>query len=209
MLILSTRPELSSLRQGPPLSLAALGLVFLISCSPQPPDPVQDPQPLFQPTTSVEDLMRALIDPAADTLWDAVVITSTIDGITRRQPETDEDWLSLERATIALIEAGNLLQMEGRQIAEAGSVSELPGIDLDPAEIAQRVTNNRDAWFRTARELHDAGTILLTAVRNKDIDALLAGGTRLDVACESCHSRFWYPDYPAPNQPDQDEDGSR
>ena len=63
--------------------------------------------------------------------------------------------------------------------------------------------------FRTARELHDAGTILLTAVRNKDIDALLAGGTRLDVACESCHSRFWYPDYPAPNQTDQDEDGSR
>ena len=209
MLILSTRPELSRLRQLRRRNLSALGLGFLIACSPQVPDPVQDPQPLFQPTTSVEDLMRALIDPAADTLWDAVVITSTIDGITRRQPETDEDWLSLERATIALIEAGNLLQMEGRQIAEAGSVSELPGIDLDPAEIAQRVTNNRDAWFRTARELHDAGTILLTAVRNKDIDALLAGGTRLDVACESCHSRFWYPDYPAPNQTDQDEDGSR
>ena len=144
--------------------------------------------------------MRSLIDPAADTLWDAVVITSTIDGIKEQQPETDEDWLRLERATITLVEAGNLLQMEGRQIADAGSVSELPGIDLEPADIAKRVANNRDAWLRSARELHDAGTVLLTAVRNRNIDGLLAGGERLDVACESCHSRFWYPDYPAPSR---------
>ena len=31
--------------------------------------------------------MRTLVDPAADTLWDAVVITSTLEGLTEQQPE--------------------------------------------------------------------------------------------------------------------------
>ncbi|MEE2613532.1 MAG: hypothetical protein VX975_06895, partial [Acidobacteriota bacterium] len=47
------------------------------------------------------------------------------------------------------------------------------------------------------RELHDAGVVMLDAVRARDVDALLDGGDRLDVACENCHSRFWYPDNPA------------
>jgi len=198
LLILSTRPGGIHSRRARPV-VASVVVLLLGSCSGETPVPVQTPQPGFQPTTSVEGLMRSLIDPAADTLWDAVVITSTIDGIKEQQPETDEDWLRLERATITLVEAGNLLQMEGRQIADAGSVSELPGIDLEPADIANRVANNRDAWLRSARELHDSGALLLTAVRDRDIDALLVGGERLDVACESCHSRFWYPD-PAPSR---------
>ena len=199
LLILSTRPGLIHFRQVRPVVVSVV-VLLLAACSGETPVPVQAPQPGFQPTTSVEELMRSLIDPAADTLWDAVVITSTIDGINEQQPETDEDWLRLERATITLVEAGNLLQMDGRRIADAGSVSELPGIDLEPADIAKRVANNRDAWLRSARELHDAGAVLLTAVRNRNIDGLLVGGERLDVACESCHSRFWYPAYPAPSR---------
>ncbi|MEE2636297.1 MAG: hypothetical protein VYE68_03585 [Acidobacteriota bacterium] len=135
-----------------------------------------------------------LIDPAADALWDAVVITSTPDGLEETRPETDEDWRSLERQTLILVEAGNLLQIDGRDIAEEDSVSELPGIDLEPAEIAERIAANQDGWLRSARELHDAGVVILEAVRTRDVDALLAGGDRLDVACENCHSRFWYPD---------------
>ena len=170
--------------------------LFLTSCSPQPsPDPPL--QPMFQPTTSVEHLMRTLVDPAADTLWDAVVITSTLEGLTEQQPETAEDWFGLERAAVTLVESGNLLQMDGRAIAEAGSTSELPGVDLEPAEIAKLVDSNRQSWHRSARELHDAGTALLTAVSNRDTDGLLDGGDRLYAACENCHSRFWYQDQTA------------
>jgi hypothetical protein len=141
--------------------------------------------------------MRSMIDPSADALWDAVVTTSTLDGLDEHRPETEQDWLPLERGAIILVEAGNLLQIDGRPIAGEQSVSELPGVDLEPAEIAVLVSENRDTWMRLARELHDAGVVMLEAVRARDVDALLEGGDRLDVVCENCHSRFWYPDIAA------------
>ena len=137
--------------------------------------------------------MRAVIDPAADAVWDAVVITSTREGIEREVPDSDDDWLALEHQAVRLLEAGNLLQIEGRAIAGPDSVSELPGIDLEPADIAVRVAGQYDAWLRSGRELHDAGVVVLEAVRARSINALLESGDRLDAACESCHSRFWYP----------------
>ena len=137
--------------------------------------------------------MRSLVDPAADAIWDAVVITSTAAGLDERRPETDDDWNALERSAV-LAESGNLLQVGDRPIAAAGSVSELPGVDLEPGDIAARVAADPRAWARSARELRDAGSVTLEAVRARDVDALLASGDRLYVACENCHSRFWYPD---------------
>ena len=170
-----------------------LAVAALASCAPGGPEPEPDPQPDFQPTATVEELMRALIDPSADAVWDAVVITSTLEGVERRVPDGDDDWLALEHHALRLIEAGNLLQIEGRPIAAADSVSELPGIDLEPADIAIRVAEQYGAWLRTARELHDVGVVVLDAARARSVDALLESGDRLDAACESCHSRFWYP----------------
>ena len=181
---------------GRPLarSLPVLVLALLIACEAPAPEPSQPPQNNFQLTATVEDLMRSLVDPAADAIWDAVVITSTPAGLDERRPETEDDWVSLERSAIVLIESGNLLRMDDRPIAAAGSVSELPGVDLEPDDIAARVAANPNAWARSARELHDAGVVMLEAVRARDVDALLTGGNRLQIACENCHSRFWYPD---------------
>ena len=129
---------------------------------------------MFQPTATVEELMRVMIDPAADAMWDAVVVTSTLNGLEAQRPETDVEWLALERDAIVLLEAGNLLQIEDRPVAAAGSVSQLPGVDLEPADIAARIAASPDAWHRSARELHDVGVVLLDAVRARDVEALLA-----------------------------------
>ncbi len=171
----------------------ALAMAGATGCAGDAPQPDPGPRPDFQPTTTVEELMRAVIDPAADAVWDAVVITSTRDGIDREVPDSDDDWLALEHHAVRLLESGNLLQIEGRPIAAADSVSELPGIDLEPADIAVRVAAQYDAWLRSSRELHDAGVVVLEAARARSVDALLESGDRLDAACESCHSRFWYP----------------
>ena len=192
---LAQRP---GLRPRPAASLWLLMLLTAVSACGGNETPRENaPAPVFQPTATVEELMRSMIDPAADAVWEAFVITSTAEGIVEERPETDDDWVALERHAITLAEAGNLLQMEGRAIAAADSSSDLPGVDLEPADIARRVEAQRGVWLRTARELHDAGVVLLAAVRARDVDALLEGGHRLDVACESCHSRFWYP----PTQP--------
>jgi len=170
-----------------------LAAAVLASCATDAPAPPAPPLPEFQPTASVEDIMRAMVDPSADAMWDAVVTTVTEAGVEEVRPRTEEDWWALERGAIMLVEAGNLLLIDGRRIAREGSVSALPGFDLEPEEIAVRVADNRDTWMRLARELHDAGVVMLDAARARDADALLAGGDRLDVACENCHSRFWHP----------------
>lgn len=181
----------------PPRTLSAaaalLAAAVLAACAGDGPGPDPGPEPDFQPTTTVEELMRAVIDPAADAVWDAVVITSTLAGVERQVPDGDDDWLALEHHAVRLLEAGNLLQIEGRAVAAADSVSELPGIDLEPADIAIRRAEQYDAWLRSARELHDAGVVVLNATRARSVDALLESGDRLDAACETCHSRFWYP----------------
>ena len=202
MMASTSRPVSTERRPATARAAApTLTVCLFVACAGGAPEPDPDPQPDFQPTTTVEELMRAVIDPAADAVWDAVVITSTREGIEREVPDSDEDWLALEHHAVRLLEAGNLLQIEGRAIAEPDSVSELPGIDLEPADIAVRVAERYDAWLRSGRELHDAGLVVLDAVRTRSIDALLESGDRLDAACESCHSRFWYP-------PDAAEAGS-
>lgn len=180
-----------------PLPLLLAVTVLSAACTGTDPAAPSPPTPDFQPTATVEDLMRVMVDPAADALWDAVVVTSTLDGLEEQRPDTDEAWLALERHAILLLEAGNLLQMQNRPVAGPDSVSELPGVDLAPADIATRRAESPDAWQRSARALHDTGVVMLEAIRARDVETLLAGGDRLDATCENCHSRFWYPTSPA------------
>lgn len=150
--------------------------------------------------------MRSMVDPAADAIWDAVVTDSTEDGVVEIRPETDGAWRRLRRHAVTLAEASNLLLIEGRRIAAPESRSELPGVDLHPDAIQELVAEDWDAWVEVARGMHDTSQVVLEAVEARDVDALLAAGTELDVACEDCHARFWYPGYadPRPAAPGND-----
>ena len=170
--------------------VAGVALAALVAaCGTEPPDPVSG----FRATATVEEIMRSMIDPAADAVWDAVVTTSTVDGIHEEVPDTDEEWVSLRRNAITLVEATNLLLIDGRAIARAESRSELPGIDLEPEEIEALVTEDRETWTRLVAGLQRSALTVLEAVDARDAGALLAAGDGLDLACEMCHSRYWYP----------------
>ena len=179
------------------LCLSSLVLVGLSGAPPNPPRPAEpiESAPTFRATATVEDVMVSIIDPAADAVWDAVVTVVNADGIATTQPETSEDWSALRRHAITLVEATNLLLVDGRRVAGAGSRSELPGIDLEPAEIESLLAEDHETWARLVGQLHGAGVGVLNAVDAADVDALLVAGDRLDLACENCHARFWYPGY--------------
>ena len=142
--------------------------------------------------------MRSMIDPAADAVWDAVVIEATADGIVETRPETEGDWLRLRRHAVTLAEASNLLLIEGRRIAAPESRSELPGIDLHPDAIQELVDADWDGWVEVALGLRATSGVVLDAVQARDVDALLEAGTELDLACEDCHAVYWYPGYADP-----------
>lgn len=171
----------------------ALAAIACESRTPSPPE-AADSAPPFRTTVSIEEVMRYMIDPPADAIWESVVTIVSDDGIEEIAPETDEDWAELRGHAVTLIESTNLLLMEDRRVAQEGSVSELPGVDLEPEQIAELLAENRGAWTQLTSGLHDAGVTVLNAVDAEDLDALLVAGDGLDLACENCHIQFWYPD---------------
>ena len=46
--------------------------------------------------------------------------------------------------------------------------------------------------------LHAAGVAALQAIDARDADRLFDVGERIELACESCHSQYWYPNQVLP-----------
>jgi hypothetical protein len=149
---------------------------------------------------SIQDLMQSEVDPAADALWDSVATISSASGIEERQPRTDEEWAAVRRHAITLIEAANLLVMDGRRVAREGRQLEdahTPGIST-PAEIQQAIDGSRTVFIERAHALQAAGLAALSAIDARNATALSAAGGALDTACEECHLKYWYPNTPRP-----------
>lgn len=143
--------------------------------------------------SSIKELMESIIDPSADVLWNAGGTVVDKDGFHELAPKTDEQWLDVRRAAVRIIEGGNLLMMQGREAAPAGTKSETPGVELEPAEISALIKKNRNDFDGFAKALQDVGAEALRASDTKNAALLLDLGARLDGICESCHQTFWYP----------------
>ncbi len=171
------------------LFASALFLAVLTGACTQAPPP---PSPEFRPTATVKDIMDSVIDPGSDALWDSVEIIATLEGTVHKQPKSDDDWKTLRRAAVSVVEASNLLLIPGRQVARPGEKAEDARVDLNPDEIEARIAKDLAAWTTRAHVLHDAAMESLKAVEARDVQALLNAGETLDAACESCHRNYWY-----------------
>src|SRR3974377_1804308 len=96
------------------LLLPLVSIQFCASCV------RQKPEAEYRPTTTIKDLMDGIIDPAADTIWNSVATTITMKGKEEKAPHTDEEWTTVRRSALQLLEASNLLQIPGRHVAKPG-----------------------------------------------------------------------------------------
>ena len=147
-------------------------------------------------TATIKELMDSTIDPAADGLWDSVAIVYTRKGTDDRQPRTDKEWNAVRRHAITLIEATNLIVMEGRHAAPPGTKPNEG--ELAPEEIDQRMAASRPAFVQFAHGLRSTAMKALEAIDKKDAAALLQVGGDIDAACEVCHVTYWYPNQKIP-----------
>ncbi len=174
--------------------LTAAGMLLLASCAPQAP--AATPERL----ASVQDIMSAMVDPAADALWDSVGSTLTPKGYVDRSPRSDAEWKRVRGWAVTLVEAPNLLVMPGRKVATPGARlddADVKGIE-PPEKIQAAIDRDPAAFARHAQGLQDAGRALLAAADARNPQALLDAGGRLDAACEACHLTYWYPHAPRP-----------
>jgi len=178
---------------GAALAVAAAA-VLASACGTEPPaTEAAGAATGYRVTATIEEIMRHMIDPAADAIWESVVTEVTAEGMVEYAPETDEEWAALRGQAVTLVEATNLLVMPGRRVAAPGSRSELPGVDLEPEQIEALLEQDRAAWTQFVDGLHASGVTVLEAIDRRDVDALLVAGDAVDLACENCHVRYWYP----------------
>ena len=199
------------------LPAAGLLLVGLAVCGPHAASETESP---YKITATIQDIMDAQVDPAADEIWNSVASIVTANGIEEKQPRTDEEWEALKLKAFLVIEGANLLAMPGRKVAPEGAALDPDELAGDPPETIQKqMETNRTAWVQLAQGLHDAGLEVMSAIQAKSPDQLIEAGEKLDTACENCHSTFWYPnqppllrDYDAPGEApaaDKAKDGAK
>jgi hypothetical protein len=147
--------------------LAAAGTAALLaSCS-----GASAPSPPFRPVANVDQLMDAVITPAALTYWGAVSIIVDADGVTENVPDTEEEWEAVWAAGITLAESGNLLMMAPRAV-------------------------DQEQWMLIAADLIDIGVEAAAAAEAKDAEAVLEIGERIYLVCLACHDRYIDDDAP-------------
>jgi hypothetical protein len=167
-------------------------------CSaPAPKDPPR-PEALWgdlKPVVSVKELMRDMIDPVADNIFDAVGTVTNYQGSVETAPKTDADWDKIRIGAVSLAEGSYLLKIP-RPFAPPGDENNSSGPDaaeLSPAQIKAKLEADPVLWNAKIEALRNVGLEVLEIVKKKDVDALLDAGGDLDVACETCHLEYWYP----------------
>jgi hypothetical protein len=196
----ATRPDA---QRAATLFLGGLAIAFAAACTrpdaappaPAAPAPPQAAAP--EPQASVQEVMDAIVDPAADDIWDAVATTVTRKGTQEHQPRSAQQWQALRRRVITLVESTNLLVIPGRRATQGYVPSEGPGV-LDSKGVQSRIDGGPAAFAVFALNLRQAALGALQAVDARDPQALLRAGGRIDAACEQCHQAYWYPDQKIP-----------
>ena len=136
---------------------AFLCTTLLLGCSPKAPQ--------TNSSLSLKQVMEWVIDPNADVIWDSVKSISNAQGTTEIYPRTDAQWEAVRNSAATLVEAGNLLMIEGR-------------------------AKDNKQWMDFANQLSKASELVLKATQDKDKDALFDAGGNIYNACKACHDRY-------------------
>ncbi len=139
------------------VAVAALGL----ACSQSP----QSEPPPFQPVSTVGQLMHDVVYPHAHQVWKSVGTIVTAEGTEEIRPRSDLEWEDVHSGARTLMEAGNLLMMDGRAI-------------------------DNEAWMEHCRELIEASATVLKSAEAYDADAVFTQGELIYNACQNCHRDY-------------------
>jgi hypothetical protein len=142
-----------------PYMIAFIAGVAVSACSSAPAPPP------FKAVADNKLLMQSVIDPNADLVWDAVKTIVTRDKTEEIRPRTNDEWIAVRNAAVALTESGNLLMMAPR--AKDGG-----------------------EWMKRAQELIDTGEAAIRAADSKNADRLFTVGGDIYEACSNCHRQY-------------------
>jgi hypothetical protein len=115
----------------------------------------------------VKDVMRHIVNPAAELYWKAGGEVDDAEGAKKRAPTPEDNarWGATLDAAYTLQESGNLLMMQGR-------------------------ARDDDRWMKLAQQLTDAGVLAVAAAQARDEKKTFDAGSALYNACFACHAKY-------------------
>ncbi|MCG8468808.1 MAG: hypothetical protein MJB57_11475 [Gemmatimonadetes bacterium] len=113
----------------------------------------------------VQELMLSVMEPAAETYWDAVGEILDSAGVHEIRPQTDEDWEAVLGAAFVIAESGNLLMMSGR-------------------------ARDRGEWVTMSERMIDAGRQAISAATARNAAAVFDAGAEVYYVCRDCHTVY-------------------
>lgn len=105
----------------------------------------------LQPVGTVTHIMRGMVDPAANVIFNAVSTTVTKAGVEEKAPSSQQEWDRVSDSAVILAESGNLLLLGNRSV-------------------------DQGAWKKWSLALVDAGAVALKAANAKDAEGVFAAG---------------------------------
>ena len=133
------------------------------------PLPPQTPVvPVGQPGKNMlitKDLMRYVLNPAAETFWQAGGEVDEGDKRNTRTPENDAKWYAALQAAASVMETGNMLMVDGR-------------------------ARNDPQWAKWSSDLNIAGAKAIKAAQARNGDDTFAAGSDMYDACFNCHAKY-------------------
>jgi cytochrome c556 len=144
---------------------------------------------------SVKELMKYMIDPVADNIFNAVGSTVTKQGVVDIVPKTEDDWDKVRTGAVSLAEGAYLLKIR-RPFTPPGDENNSTGpnpVELSPAQITAKVERDPVEWNARIEALRNVALQAIEVAKRKDVNELWDVGENLDKACEACHRSYWYP----------------
>jgi len=117
------------------------------------------------PVATVLELMDGVVSPASGVVYDSVATIVDKDGVHETRPKNDREWANVAGNAAALIEASELLKMEGRARDQAD-------------------------WVTISTAMGTAAAEIRAAAQKQDAEGILGGGERLNNSCDNCHRKY-------------------
>ena len=172
--------------KGAALVLVAPLVMMLGACKPAP-------KSTEAPRETLKTIMMTRVDPSGAFLFQSVMEVSDSRGVTRKEPDSDEDWAEVRQHLNVLHDAPTLLSAPGLRAAGPKDRARNPVVENQPKEIQRLLDTQHDDFVKRAGRLREAASVGLKAADAKDPKALFAALTQIDRACEGCHIHYWYP----------------
>ena len=120
---------------------------------------------LVTPIASMKEIMNGMVTPASDAVFAAVSTSVTKQGTEEKAPKDDAEWQALANKAAMLVEAGNLMLVDGR-------------------------LKDKGDWVKLTQAYIDASKVALDAARAHKPDAIYASGEAIDKSCDACHEKY-------------------